>query len=129
MNHLVLLLTLLFGAQEASALMLDSMPASVAMAQHTVSAHSAGLIESNEMLGDGGVQMFGEIMTQSRLYALMLSMDSDPNLSGVARIVQYVMMVNEAHQTNETLRELLLVTQKNNQLLEQLIYQQGRASA
>jgi len=125
MNNLVLLLTLLFGAQEASAVMVDSTATVVADKQWPRSTPPSNLIDRNEMLGDGGVQFFKETMEQSRLYAFLLMLDSN-DVSPLVRSAKYVVMVNEAHQTNVTLTQLLAASQKNNQLLEQLIIKQGK---
>ena len=123
MNNLMLLVALLFGSQGASALMLDSRLALASIEQPSGFIPSDNGVDGNEMKGDIGVQMFNETMKQSPLYSLLLMLDSETSL--VAKNAKYVVMVNEAHQTNVTLTQLLAVTQKNNQLLEQLLIKQG----
>ena len=124
MTNLIVLFALLFGAQEASALMLDSMPATAWVEEQGTrikALDDTGV--HNEMMGDRGVQIIHESMKQSPLYALLMMLDSDVPL--VANNAKYVAMVNEVHQTNVVLRQLVVATERHNQLLEQRLIDHG----
>lgn len=123
MKNFIVLVALLSCAQGASAITLDSMSALVGIELQNSSIPSINVADSNEMRGDSGVQMFDDTMKQSPLNALLLALDTEAPL--VAKNAKYVVMVNETHQTQLMLTQLLAATQNNNQLMEQLLIKQG----
>ena len=110
MNSLILALSLVLGTQGVS----ETVPKEANEKEYSV-IKSTNLLTDDEMLGQKGVALFTKFLTTSSLYALLLALDSeDP---GVARSLKYVAALHEVHAANETLKQILMELQKNNQLL------------
>ena len=123
MKNVLMGAVLVVCAQCSFALMLEGMPLSVATASQSSMASDPHEATSNEATGEEWVKVFGETMKQNRLYSLLLPLDSEVPLA--TKNAKYVVMLREVHHTNVLLTQLLLTTQKNNQLLEQWLSKQG----
>lgn len=66
-------------------------------------------------LGQSGVMVFNEIMTRSKLYTLLMTLDA--STPDITRTVEYLALFNEAHQINQQLAALLIETKRTNRLL------------
>lgn len=73
------------------------------------------LILDRVALGEPGARFFHEIMTQSKLYELLVMLDS--STPDITRTVEYLALFNEAHQINQQLAALLIEAKRTNRLL------------
>ena len=90
--------------------------------------HSQGnhvFLTDNIMIGQKGVDYFRSVLKGSQLYTFLISLDS--GVPQMARQVEYVALLNEVHRVNQTLAQLLVEVQKNNQLLSQNKFNKGGA--
>lgn len=66
-------------------------------------------------LGEPGVTFFHEIMTHTKLYELLVMLES--STPDITRTVEYLALFNETHQINQQLSALLIETKRTNRLL------------
>ena len=87
-------------------------------------AHQPVLLAlSEDILGQSGVEFFNDTAKSSSLYAFLLRLNE--GVPQIAKTLEYVSLLNEVHCVNQTLTQLLLETQKNNQLLSHLLLTKG----
>lgn len=118
MKQLIMALTFILGSHAGFAHM-----SLAANKQSCSSIQGSNLIADHEMMGQKGVDLFGSILKKSEMYAFLLALDS--NVPQIAKQLEYVALLNEAHLANQTLSQMVEALQKNNQLLEHHIHKGG----
>lgn len=71
--------------------------------------------DDHRLLGRWGVNFFDSIQKNSQLYALLMSLDVEA--PEIGRKLEYLALLNEAHQTNRRLVLILRAIQETNQIL------------
>ena len=120
MNHALMILLLALGAHNSSAVGLPELHPVVAAQD----AQSPVVLSGNKgMLGSEGVAQMDTVMKQSSFYTLLVM--EDQSVPTLARNAKYAVLLNEVHETHQTLEKLLVEVKKNNQLLERQWSTQG----
>lgn len=70
----------------------------------------------NDLIGQGGIDYFKTILSKSRLYTFLLSLEN--TTPQITKQMEFVALINEVHTANQTLSALLAAVQQNNALLE-----------
>ncbi|HEM6962632.1 TPA: hypothetical protein U2K06_002828 [Legionella pneumophila] len=70
----------------------------------------------NDLIGQGGIDYFKTIVSKSRLYTFLLSLEN--TTPQITKQMEFVALINEVHTANQTLSALLAAVQQNNALLE-----------
>ena len=121
MNQALMILLLALGAHSSSAVGVPELHP-VVVAQQDL--QSPVVLPVNKgILGSEGVALVDAVMKQSRLYTLLVMEDQSVPL--LTRNAKYAVLLNEVHETHQTLEKLLVEMKKNNQFLERQSITQG----
>lgn len=121
MSQALILLLLALGAHSSSAVGLPELNPVVVAQQ---GAQSPALVAGDEgILGSEGVSLMEAVSKQSSIYTLLVMQDQAVPL--LTRNLKYAVLLNEVHETHQTLEKLLVEMKKNNQLLERQWSTQG----
>lgn len=86
---------------------------------------ASSIIVDKVALGEPGVTFFNEIMTRSKLYTLLMTIDA--STPDITKTIEYLALFNEAHQINQQLSALLIEAKRTNRLLAAMVGAHSRA--
>ena len=109
MKKIVFAIIILSGMGSVFAESSDTVDKKLMQAESIV---SSGMSEMDGLRGSEDVEAFKAMLTTNNLFRFLLAMDSQ--LPDVARVGEYVLLLNEMHQINQKLDTIAAALQEGN---------------